>query len=181
MQDETRSLIAEAEESVGKRAFTEAGRYYERAAATAGAGKEAAELLRKAGEAHAEMLSTGDASRCYRGAGQLLDAEDKAECLIDCWRVYIRAIVAYEYECSYEWRGATDGRHDSDSAIYKDLIMETRREAEEVLRQAVNIEGVDGYAIIEQARDECRRCQREGGWGASMCQGIVAEIASEMR
>lgn len=163
--EEIEKLVKEAEESIKQRKFSDAGRYSERAAAIADDKKETVALLKKAAEAFRESRSTHDEIRCYLNAGRLSEGKEKAESLLSCWRAYIQRIVDYEYDCSFEWRGETDGSHDS----YLNDLDRYQKEAENVLTQALTVKKVKKKKIIKQAADECRRREQTGGWGASRC------------
>jgi len=174
MRDETNSLIARAEEYMKERKFGDAGKCFEEAAASVVDKREGVEFLKKAAQAYEGSGVTEDnALRCYLEASQFLDKTEKAECLLACFRVYVSKIAGYEYDCGFEWRGATDGSHDDDHEFYQEKIKQYQREAEKILREALSIEGADKNKIIRQAKDECTRRKREGGWGESACWFII--------
>jgi tetratricopeptide (TPR) repeat protein len=173
MRDGTNSLIARAEQCMNDRKFNDAGKCFEEAAASVGDKREGVEFLKKAAQAYDESGVTEDALRCYLEASQFLDKTEKAECLLACFRVYVSKIAGYEYDCGFEWRGATDGSHDDDHNFYQGKIKQYQSEAEKVLREALRIEGADKNKIIRQAKDECTKMKRGGGWGESACWYIV--------
>jgi len=113
-----------------------------------------------------------EADRCYQNVVQLLDGEQKAECLMDSWKDLIDTIVHFEYDCSFEWRGETDGSHDS----YQEDLNRYQKKAEDVLKQALSVKGVDKNRIIEKASDECQKREKEGGWGSSRCWSIIRNV-----
>jgi len=94
-----------------------------------------------------------------------MDEQLKAWGLFDKWKGLIEAIAHFEYDCSFEWRGETDGSHDS----YLEDIRRLRKEAEAVLREAVSVEGADRGRILEKAGEVCRKWEETGGWGADRC------------
>jgi hypothetical protein len=79
-------------------------------------------------ETHAERRATGDAERCFRQACSLLSGDEKAECLMACWRMLISAIADNLYDCGFEWRGDLDGSHDADSRGYREAIDRYRQQ-----------------------------------------------------
>ena len=172
MDELVQRFITEADEALKNRKYSDAGRCYEKAAETTHHKTQAAKLLRKASETFRKTGMYKDADRCYQNAVKLLDGEQKAECLMDCWKDLMETIVHFEYDCSFEWRGETDGSHDS----YQEDLNRYQKKAEGVLKQALKVKGVDKNRIIEKASDECRKMDREGGWGASRCWNIIRNV-----
>ncbi len=174
MRAETNNLIVRAEEYMKEQKFGDAGKCFEETAALVVDKRESTEFLKKAAQAYERSRATyDDALRCYLAASQVLDRAEKAECLLSCFRVYVSKIAGYEYDCGFEWRGATDGSHDDDHYFYQEKIKQYQSEAEKVLRKALSIEGADKNRIIRQAKGECIRRKREGGWGESACRSII--------
>jgi tetratricopeptide (TPR) repeat protein len=171
MKNETDNLITRAEAYMNKRRFSDAGRCYEMVAAAVDDKRETVEFLRKAAEAYDKWRDSDNIARCYKEASQFLEGMEKAECLLDCWRVYISAIAEYEWECCFEWRG--DNSHADDHDLYQGLIEQRQHEAENILREALSIKGVNKRKIVKQAEKECRRRKRQDGWGASRCWNII--------
>jgi tetratricopeptide (TPR) repeat protein len=169
MNELVNRFITEAEEALQSRKYIEAGQCYEKAAETTLHNSQAGELLRKASNIYRESGRSEDADRCYHKAVQLLDGQQKAECLLDGWKDLINTIVHFEYDCSFEWRGETDGSHDS----YQEDLNRYQKKAEDVLKQALNVKGVDKVRIIEKASDECRKIEKEGGWGSRRCWNTI--------
>jgi hypothetical protein len=163
-------LVAEAEGHLAERRFGEAAKCFEEAAALARYKAGIAQLLTRAAGAHAEYGAIRDAGRCYLHASRLLEAKEKAECLMAYWRALILAIAGTRYDCGFEWKG--EPGHHEDHVAYEQEVREDAEEAERVLAEAVRIEGVDRDAVIEQARAVCRERQKDG-WGAAECQAIV--------
>ena len=101
-----------------------------------------------------------------------LEAEQKANNIMEDWIDLIDTIVHFEYDCSFEWRGETDGSHDS----YQEDLYRYQKKAEDLLRQALSVEGVAQDRIIERASDECRKREKSGGWGARRCWNIIRNV-----
>lgn len=94
---------------------------------------------------------------------------DNSDALLAGWMKLIDTIVAFEYDCSFEWRGETDGSHDS----YLEDLKRLEREAAEALRQALASEGAQRETLLVQARERCCLCEAEGGWGAERCWASI--------
>ena len=169
MNELVQRFIAEADEALQNRKFMDAGRFYEKAAETTRHKKQTAKLLRKASEAYRKSGRYKEADRCYQNAVQLLDGQQKVNCLMDGWKDLINTIVHFEYDCSFEWRGETDGSHDS----YQEDLNQYQKKAEDILKEALSVKGVDKDKIIKKASDECRKREKEGGWGSSRCWDII--------
>ena len=172
MNELVQRFVAEAEEALQKRKYIDACRCYEKAADTARHTTQAAELLRKASETFRKYGRYEEADRCYQKALRLLDGQEKAEYLLNGWIDLIDTIVHFEYDCNFEWRGETDGSHDS----YQEDLNRYQNKAENVLKQALTIKGVDKNKIIEKASDECRKLEKAGGWGASRCWNSIRNV-----
>lgn len=170
-------MIHRAEEYMNKKKFTDAGRCYEMAAAAVDDKKKTVTFLKKAAQAYDKRRDSDNTARCYREASQFLGGKKKAECLLDCWRVYISEIAGYEWECCFEWKG--DDSHDDDHELYQYLIEQGQHKAENVLREALSIEGVNKRKIIKQAEKECKRRKKKDGWGASKCWIIIRNTIKE--
>ncbi len=176
MRDGTNSLIARAEQSMNEGKFNDAGKFFEVVAASVDK-REAVEFLKKAAQAYDKWGGSADAVRCYLEASQFLEGTEKAECLLACFAVHVSKIARYEYDCGFEWRGAMDGNHDVDHDFYQGEINKFQSEAEKVLREALSIAGADKTKIIRQAKDECIKMKRGGGWGESACWNILTNAA----
>ena len=113
MNESVQRFITEAEEALQKGKYAEAGRCFEKAAETTRHQSQAAKLLKNASKAYRESGSYEEADRCYQKALRLLDGQQKADYLLDGFKDLIDTIVHFEYDCSFEWRGETDGSHDS--------------------------------------------------------------------
>ena len=178
MNDQSRKLAETAEEHLRERRSDEACRCLEEAAGAEEDRGTKAQLWQRAAEVYAEDRSTENAGRCYRKASLLLEGQEKADCLLAWWRHLILAIAGCQWDCSFEWRGETDGSHDADHEYYQGAIARYREEAERVLREALSIEGIRTSGIIKEAKRECRRREKDG-WGAKICWSIVAEVTGK--
>jgi hypothetical protein len=177
MEDPKKDPVEEAEAFLQARKFRDAGHCYELAAEQADTKNQKADLLRKAAAVYDEERMTDDAVRCLRQASGFLETMQKAECLMAGFRVLILAIAGYEYDCGFEWRGATDDSHSEDHESYQKSIQDYREKAEKILRDALNVEGADRPEILAQARGELRKRKDDGGWGASRCAAIIENVA----
>ena len=172
MNERIKRLITEAEEALSNGKYIDAGRFYEKAAESAFHKSQAVKLLKKASEAYKTCGMYKDANRCSEKALLFMDDNQKVQYLMESWRDIIDTITHFEYDCSFEWRGETNGSHDS----YQKDIDRLQKEAEDVLKQALSVNGVDREKIIEETRDECRKREKEGGWGASRCWDIIRNV-----
>jgi tetratricopeptide (TPR) repeat protein len=170
MSEHVQRLIKEAEKAFQNTEYVEAGRYYEKAAETTHHEAQSAKLLKKAAEAYREGWMKEDAERCFKQAIELMDGNQKAQYLLSRWKEIIKTIVEFEYDCSFEWRGETNGSHDS----YLEDIRQLEKEGKDILKQALSVNGIDRNYIIEKAREECRKWEEAGGWGASRCWNIIS-------
>ena len=179
MQNDANDPVAQAEAYLAKRQFSDAARCFEIAAAAADGKKETAVHLRKAARAYAEMRETEDAARCWLEAARCLEGVEKAECFMDCFRAYILEIAGCEYDCGYEWRGATDGSHSDDHAYYQETIRKYQKEAQKVIGMALSVKGADKYIVMDQARDELQKRKSKGNWGADRCAEIISNVTNK--
>jgi hypothetical protein len=176
MRDETKNLLAKAQGYLNERKWNDAGKCFVEAASSVVDKREGVEFLRKAAQACDKWGVPEDAIRCYLEASKFLEKTEKAECLMACFTVYVSNMARYEYDCGFEWRGAMDGSHDADHDFYQREIKKFQSEAEQVLRKALSIEGADKNKIIKQAKGECTKMKREGGWGESACWNIITNV-----
>ena len=128
--------------------------------------------MTKAAGAYRESFMKEDAESCSKQAIELMDDNQKAQYLMSCWKEIIKTIVEFEYDCSFEWRGETNGSHDS----YLEDIKRLEKEGEDLLKQMLSVKGVDRNRIIEKAREECRKWEEAGGWGSGKCWDIVNKV-----
>lgn len=173
MKETIQRLIDEADSASNRGDDMAAAQAYEKAAEESPDPAMAAAHFRKAAEFYRQVGMYAEADGCYREGADRLAGEEKAACLLECWKTWIQAIVHLEYDCGFEWRGETDGTHDS----LGELSSRYRKKAEHVLRQAAGIPGIDRDRIVQQACEECLKRQREGGWGASTCREMVRRVS----
>jgi len=170
MNEPVQRLIKEAETAYQNKQFMDACQCYEKAAETTLHKAQAGKLLRIASGIYQEAGGINKAEECLQKAILLLEGHQKAECLLERWKKTINTIVHFEYDCSFEWRGETDGSHDS----YEDDLNQYQKIAEGVLKQALSVKGVDRDRILEKAEDECRKCEDQDGWGATRCWNSIS-------
>lgn len=169
MGEPINDIINEANALLQEGKYSDAGRCYEKAAETTHHKAQAAKLLMKASEAYRYCRMYTEADRCSVGAVKLMDDNQKAQYLLTRWKEIIKNIVEFEYDCSFEWRGDTNGSHDS----YLEDIKKLQKEGEDILKQVLRVNGVDKNQIIEKAREECKKWEEAGGWGSDRCWDII--------
>ena len=172
MNELVNRFISDAERAASNGEYVDAGQYYEKAAGITRYKSQAAKLLKKAAETYRDCWMQEDAERCSQHAIELMDCNQKARYLLECWKNIVETIVHFEYDCSFEWRGETDGSHDS----YQEDIDLYQKKAENVLRRALDVNGVDKDVLIEKAREECRKREEEGGWGSARCWDTIRNV-----
>lgn len=177
MNEDTKLLVSHAKALIQENRYTDAGRCYERASESVHDKETASELLIKASEAFKKPGSFNKAARCCQKAAELLEGKGKAACLMASWKILMDAIAEFEYDCGFEWRGESNGSHDS----YLHDIESYGNEAMEVLRQTLQIEGVDANNIIKQAEEKWKEMKEGGGWGATRCWDIIRTVDGERK
>jgi hypothetical protein len=98
-------------------------------------------------------------------ASTFLQDEEKFECLIACWKTFIKAIAAYQYETSFEWKGEVENLDPS----YGNTIEKYYSQAVSVLVKVFAIREKDANGLLDMLRSECAKMSNEGGWAASEC------------
>ena len=179
MEDHPEDLVQHAEELLRERKLGEGARCLEEAAGLRGDGRNKAGLFRKAAHVYGEVRATEDAGRCYRNAARLLESEERAACLLEYWKLLILEIAGCLYDCGFEWRGDVSGGHDADHRYYQETIEKHKREAEDVLAEALKVDGVNREALLREAKEECKE-RAEDGWGASQCQDIIKTVLERL-
>ena len=101
-----------------------------------------------------------------------MEDNQKVQYLMSRWKEIIENIVGFEYDCSFEWRGETNGSHHS----YLKAIQQLQKEAQEILKQALSVKGADRNRILEKAREECKKWEEAGGWGSGRCWDIISKV-----
>jgi hypothetical protein len=158
-------LIKKADDYFKQYKYSEAARLYETAAESAIDTSQKIALYKKAAEAYHELGSTDEEARCLVYASNLLDGEEKIDCLVLCWKAYITAIAVFQYDTSFEWKGEDENLN----ASYSETIDDYLGKAVGVLEKVLEVKGVDKSKLIEELGTECVKRQNEGGWGASYC------------
>jgi tetratricopeptide (TPR) repeat protein len=180
MDEETKKLLKECETLLTKRELAKAAHCFEKIGDFQKEAQQRIDLYKKAAAAYHEAGRTENAVSCYRKAAHLLDGEQKADCLLACWRIYIREIVGYLYDRSWELSNKMAGREEVGADIYEDLINESEKRAQEILTEALLINGVDKNRILGEAKQTCRE-REKGSWGAHRCRGIIAMVENRLR
>ena len=166
-------FVTEAQKAAAKGRHADAGYFYEKAAEMTRHQAQAAKLFKKAFRSFADAWRKDDAERCLQRALELMDGNQKAMLLVECWKDMVDTIVHFEYDCSFEWRGETDGSHDS----YLNDLSSMQQKATGILRRALEVEGVDRDFLLEEARGECRKREAAGGWGSARCWDTIRDAA----
>jgi hypothetical protein len=150
---------------------------YEAQAISAGNDSERITLYKKAAAVHHELGSYMEEAHCLAQASKLLHGEERTECLISCWGVYITAIAVYQYEAGFEWKGEVKNLDPS----YDEKLRHYYEGAIDALDKALKIEGVDRDKLLEKLDAECVRRRNEGGWGASECLSSIDLVFKRKR
>ena len=100
-----------------------------------------------------------------------LYGEEKIDCLVLCWKVYITAIAVYQYETGFEWKGEVENLDPS----YSETIQAYYSKAVDVLEIALKIKGVDKVRLLDILKAECVNKRNEGGWASSECVSSIDE------
>ena len=179
MLDEKRNAPAMVKELMDNRKFTEAAACCEKAASAARDNRTKADYLKGAALAYKRMRDDDNAVRCCQEAAQQFEKMEKAECLVDCFGICVSAIAGLAYDCSFEWRGETDGGHDDDHDINQNLIREYSEKGEKFLREAFGVEGAGRRKVLRLAEKEYKRMKKEGGWGSGACREIITKVTKE--
>lgn len=176
MNEETRELLAQAEEHGSHHRFEAAAKCLERATRSADAGDRAG-IWRRAAEVWVEHGDLEQAGRCFREAGRLLAGSAKIDCLFAGWRAYVDGIVREEWECGFEWRGEPE-RHAGDHDSHQRAIEAYHREGEQLLALMLAEAAGSRAEVLARAGAECARLEAQGGWGAGRCRAMVASVGN---
>jgi len=171
-KNETDDLIRKVKTFTEARKFSDAARCLDDAATMEAETARKAHFWRQAAALYKKAGEYRKAADTYQSAGELLESSARAECLMASWKCLISGIVAYEYDCSWEWRGDS-GDHESGHDTYQNAIKEYQAEAERVLFAVLHIEGLNGQEVLKEAGLEYKRLEKAGGWGASRCKKII--------
>jgi tetratricopeptide (TPR) repeat protein len=122
-------------------------------------------FYRKAAEAYHELGSFDQEAECLLKLSNILEGEEKIDCLVSVWRTYIMAIAVFQYETGFEWKGESDNLDEA----YNYTIRGYFEKAVNVLNTALLQRGVDKNRLLEKLGNECAKRQNEDGWGADQC------------
>jgi len=176
MVERVNRLIEDAEYATSEKRHEDAAHCYEKAAELTPHKSQAAKLMQKASQSYLACWMREDSKRCARYALELMEGSQKIDYLFERWQEIIDTIAHFEYDCSYEWRGETDGSHDS----YLEDLDRLVEEARAILQQAFDVEGVDEAGLIEKAGEECRKWESTGGWGSARCWKSISGIKKRL-
>jgi hypothetical protein len=150
----------------------ELARRYESLAGEAKDDSKKVILFKKAAAMHHELGSYLEEARCLSLACGLLAGEDKVECLVLCWGVYINAIAIYQFEVGFEWKGEEENLDSS----YMETIGRFYDGAIDALEKALKTAGVERERLLERLYAECVKRKQEGGWGESECFSSIDRV-----
>jgi hypothetical protein len=150
----------------------ELARLYEAQAGEDGDDSKRVILYKKAAAVHHELGSYLEEARCLSLACDLLAGEDKVDCLVLCWGVYINAIAVYQYEAGFEWRGDEENLDSS----YVEKIGRLYDGAIDSLEKTLKTGGVERERLLERLYAECVKRRNEGGWGESECFSSIDRV-----
>ncbi len=176
--NDTERLIQEANENIERNRLSDAAKCFEKAATIETDSVRKANMWQEAATLYEQTGECLKAASRYQSVSKLLETEDKVKCLMASWKCLISGLVTCEYECSWEWHGDSE-EHASSHDVYQSAIRKYQVEAERVLSMILHLQGIDSRKILNEARLECKRLEREGGWGASRCKEIVEHVTNE--
>ena len=127
------------------------------------------EFIRKAAMAFHELGSYNEEAECMLQTCPLLEEEEKIECLVSVWRIYIMAIAVFQYERSFEWRGEAENLDEA----YFETIEGYFEKAVAVLKGTLRQKGIDRDMLLERLGNECAKRQNEDGWAADHCRKSI--------
>ena len=122
-------------------------------------------LISKAVDAYHQMGSYDEEAECLLYLSKLLEGEEKLNCIISAWKVYIMAIAVFQYETGFEWKGDLENLNGS----YDETITNYFEKAVTIIKTALQQPDVNNKALLEKLGNECAKRQNEGGWGADHC------------
>jgi hypothetical protein len=126
-------------------------------------------LYNKAASAYHEYGSPDDEVRCLLATIDYLQDEANVQCLVSCWKVYIRASALYQYETSFEWKGENENLDPQ----YGEIIEGYLSKSVDILERILRSEKLDRNSIREELALECVKMQNEGGWGVDQCWASI--------
>ena len=155
--------------------LVELARLYEAQATLAEDDSRRVVLYKKAAAAHHELGSYVEEAHCLSLACVLLGGEERVDCLVSLWSVYITAIAVYRYELGFEWKGEDENL----DPFYSETTERYYNGAIDALEEALKTEGIKRDRLFEKLYTECVKRRSEGGWGASECFSSVDEAFKE--
>ena len=164
-------MTSNADDHFKQHRCIEAAKLYEDAAQSTKEVSNKIELYKKAAAAYDEYGSYDEEVRCLMLACSLLRGEDKVDCLVLCWKAYIKAIAVFQYDTGFEWKGEIENLNPS----YGETIENYYKKAVNVLEKALTVQGVNKSRLLDKLNAECEKRQGEGGWAASECFSSVKE------
>jgi hypothetical protein len=163
-------LVDEAGSLFKQYKYGEAARIYLELAETSTDSVQKIGFYRKAAEAYHELGSYDEETACMLRACHLLEGEEKIDCLVSVFRIYIVAIAVFQYDTGFEWKGEPENLHEG----YDETIRGYYDKAVDVLK-AARTENVDESRLLEKLGIECIKRQSDGGWGADHCWEAIEE------
>jgi len=164
-------LTNNADEYFKQHRYGEAAKLFEAEAESTNNASHKISLYKKAASAYHEHGSYDDEARCLLSASSLLEGEEKVDCLISCWKVYITAIAVFQYDTGFEWKGEVENLDDS----YAETIQAYYSQAVNVLEMALKVKGVNIDSLLDTLNAECDNRRNEGGWAFSECVSSIDE------
>jgi hypothetical protein len=164
-------LLSTADDYLRHKKYSEAPKLFEEAAKSANDVKSTIAFYRKAAEAYDDLGSYEEEARCLMITSTFLQGKEKIDCLIACWKTYIKAIAVYQYEASFEWKGEVENLDPS----YGKTIEKYYSQSVNVLKKVFAIRKNDVDGLLDELRSECAIMSNEGGWAVSECASSINE------
>jgi len=134
-------------------------------------------MLREQALAHRDRREYREALACHKATAGLSGRAGESEELMEAWRTCVWAIAGYEYDCGFEWRGASDGAHDEDHQAHRTFIDDYRAQAVELLvRLLGSSDARQRLGLLRDAGRECGRLDDGGGWGSRVRREIIQSV-----
>ena len=122
-------------------------------------------FIGKAADAYHQMCAFDEEVECLLTLGRLREGEERINCIVSAWRVYIMAIAIFQYETGFEWKGNPENLTDS----YDETITNYFDKAVSILKTALKQDAIDREVLLEKLGNECAKRENEGAWGADHC------------
>jgi tetratricopeptide (TPR) repeat protein len=163
-------LTEEADLLYKQHKYGEAARIYLKLAESSADCAQKTGFYRRAAEAYHELGSFDEETACLQKTCDLLQGEERIDCLISMFNVYILAIAVYQYDTGFEWKGEPENLQEG----YGETIRNYYDKAVSVLK-VVRVETTDERGLIKKLSILCDRRQSEDGWGADHCWQAIRE------